>query len=123
MYRGTIRRSWQSVVIPTAGALVLGLLAVSPILRAQASPAPAMSSYGDKGLPSMTSAMGQKGGETVLATRHILRGGWTGGGVDDMTVWYTAARNMSWPSRQSSPRHCSPRCWKRPCRGLLVRPR
>lgn len=72
MYRGTIRRSWQSVVISTAGALVLGLLAVSPILRAQASPAPAMSSYGDKGLPSMTSAMGQKGGETADTKPSVL---------------------------------------------------
>ncbi|HTW80318.1 MAG TPA: SCO family protein [Terracidiphilus sp.] len=72
IYRGTNRKSWRNVVISTAGAVVLGLLVAAPSLRAQSSPAPAMSSYGDKGLPSMTSAMSEKGGETADTKPGVL---------------------------------------------------
>jgi protein SCO1/2 len=51
-------------VISTAGALVLGLLAISPLLQAQAN--------ADKALPSMTSAMGEKGGETADTKPSVL---------------------------------------------------
>ena len=72
MYTGTIRRSWRSVGVSTAGTVVLALLVSAPALRAQSSSAPTMSSYGDKGLPSMTSAMGQQSGQASDVKPGVL---------------------------------------------------
>lgn len=70
-YQGTIRRSWRSVGISTAGAVVLGLLSAASLLQAQSSSS-TMPSNGDKALPSMTSAMGEKAGETADTKPNLL---------------------------------------------------
>lgn len=62
---GTIRRSWRSVAVAAAGSLGL-YLACTPPLMAQ------ISTYGAKGLPAMTSAMSEQGGQ-VDTTPGILK--------------------------------------------------
>ena len=54
--RSTIRRSWWTAVVATAGAAVLWFGAAPAMAQ--------ISSYGSKGLPAMTSAMSEKGGQT-----------------------------------------------------------
>jgi protein SCO1 len=54
---GTTRRSWRNKAVSAAGALLLCAVASAPSLSAQ------ISTYGAKGLPAMTSAMSQQGGQ------------------------------------------------------------
>jgi protein SCO1/2 len=60
-YTGTIRSSWRSAAVTTAGTIALCLTAAVPALRAQ------ISTYGPKGLPAMNTQMGpQNATPTVL---------------------------------------------------------
>ncbi len=54
----TIRRSWRSLWLTAASAIVLSLTAGAPTLRAQAN-TDQVSTYGPKGLPVMNTNMGQ----------------------------------------------------------------
>lgn len=60
----TIRKSWHGMAIATA---VMIVLCLAPSLQAQ------ISNYGAKGLPAMTTAMGQKGGRTSDDAPAILK--------------------------------------------------